>query len=309
MPMRSIAALVLAGVVSVSGADRVPPVSLHVETAEYPEAPVGELTPGSAFELRFAEPMVADSAVGNTELPAPILIKPPIAGTWIWVSSQSGVFQPKEAPALGMSYQVSLRSDLRTAAGKEFRGSLKETFRAPKFRLKVWYAQDYWEPGDATANPKIGLCFASDVELAGAQAKLWFINDAKVRIEAVAEHVDIRKTNYAFPSYRSDDKSNLTWAEDFEEFRNAGAKEKPGSESEEDGEVVQKGGPVFKNQLTVKPAKPLPPGVNWKLIVGKGLPGVADQILEADVPIDIGTNIRQNQHIMKVGVNYRFGTY
>jgi hypothetical protein len=288
--MRSIAALVLLGGVFAWSADNEAPVTLYVGTSEIEGAPENQLVAGSAFELRFNEPMVADEAVGKPGSDAPLVLKPAIAGSWMWVSSQSGVFQLTEPPALGSSVQVTLRSDLRNAAGKGFRAALKETFTAPKFRVKGWNAEIYWDAADATAKPKFGLCFPAEVDAEAAAKQMWFTNDAKVRVAVTAEYMDIRKTHDAFPAYRSDDKSNLTWVEDFREFRTAGAKSKTNTtEDEEDGEPpVQKGGPVFKNQLIVTPAQPLPAGAGWKLIVGQGLTSLDGTKLDADVPIDVG---------------------
>ena len=289
--MRSFAALVLLGGVSAWGAVKEAPVTLFVDTSEIEGAPKNELVTGSAFELRFNEPMVADDAVGKPGSDAPIVLKPAIAGTWTWVSNQSGVYQLTEPPALGSSVQVTLRGDLQNAAGKAFRAALKDTFTAPKFRVKGWNAEDYWDATDATAKPKFGVCFPAEVDAEGAAKQMWFTNDTKVRVAATAEYMDIRKTHDAFPAYRADDKNNLTWVEDFREYRAAGAKTKSNTtDNVEDGDApVQKGGPVFKNQLVVTPAQPLPAGTGWKLIVGQGLSSVDGTKLSADVPIDVGT--------------------
>jgi hypothetical protein len=218
------------------------------------------------------------------------VIKPAFPGTWIWVSTQSGVFQPVEPPPLSTTFQVTLRSDVRTAAGKAFRGNLKETFTTPRFRVKGWYPLDYWSNDSATAKPRIGLCFPAELDAAAAAKHLWFTNDAKARVEATVEYYDIRKTPDVFPTYRSDDKSNLTWAQQFRDFRESGGKPKSTPAEEEDGEVpVQKGGPVFKNQLLVAPVVPLPPGQNWRLIVGQGLTSAEGQKLGEDYPVEIGT--------------------
>src|SRR6187549_898523 len=101
--MRSFAALVLLGGVSAWGAVKEAPVTLFVDTSEIEGAPQNQLVVGSAFELRFNEPMVADDAVGKPGSDAPIVLKPAIAGTWTWVSGQSGVYQLTEPPALGSS--------------------------------------------------------------------------------------------------------------------------------------------------------------------------------------------------------------
>lgn len=280
--MKTVVALLAIGGLSAFAASKEPPVTLHVQTQD------GILSPASAFELRFNEPMVADEAVGKPGLEAPLSLKPNLQGTWVWVTGQSGVFQPSEPPALGATYQVTLKSDLRNAAGKGFRGNLKEEFPAPAFRVKGWYAPEYWQAEDASAKPRIGLCFPAEVDATAATKHLWFINDAKVRVEAVTEYPDLRKSPEYFPPYRSDDRSNLTWAEEFRDFKTSGGKAQ--NEVDEEGEApAQKGGPVFKNQIYVKPVTPLTPGKNWRLIVGKGIASLEGQQLAADYPVEIGT--------------------
>src|SRR5262245_39948715 len=110
-----------------------PPAALNVET-------IGErqLTPRSAFELRFTEPMVADDLVGKADVEAPITIEPALKGKWVWLSTQSGAYQLTEPPPLGTNFQLVLRSTVKNAAGKPLKGSLKEDFFTPPFRVKGW---------------------------------------------------------------------------------------------------------------------------------------------------------------------------
>ncbi|HEX7652898.1 MAG TPA: hypothetical protein VF607_05295, partial [Verrucomicrobiae bacterium] len=70
----------------------------HSDYAQAVELVVGSdpLTPGSTFELRFTEPMVAESLVGTAAAESPLIIKPPVAGTFTWLSTRSGVFTPGE---------------------------------------------------------------------------------------------------------------------------------------------------------------------------------------------------------------------
>ena len=280
--MRTLAAPLLFACLSVAALAKEPPVTLHVEHAN------GQLVPGSAFELRFNERMVPEDAVGKPGTEPPLALKPAVVGKWTWVSTQSGVFQPTEAPRLSTSIEVTLRSDLRNAEGKAFRANLKEVFVTPGFRVKGWYATNHWSPEDASAQPRIGVCFSADVDPASAAKSMWFINDAKTRIEATTEHIDLRKTPFGFPAYRSDDHSTLTWVEQFREFRESGGKK--GERSiDDDGEPIQKAGPVSRNQLYATPVRALPPGSNWKLVVAKGFTSVDGYQLPLDAVFDIGT--------------------
>jgi hypothetical protein len=77
-----------------------------------------EIAPTTTFELRFDEPMVAYDRVGIVASSAPLVIKPPLNGSFVWLSQRSGVFTPAEPPALGTNYHLSLIGDLRKADGQ-----------------------------------------------------------------------------------------------------------------------------------------------------------------------------------------------
>ena len=111
-------ALALFSVLPLLAAPKEAPVTLHVDA--YPDH---ALKPSSAFEVRFAEPMIAADAVGKPERESPLVIKPAMTGKWRWLSTQSGVFQPTEPPPLGTTYLVTLAGGLKTADGKAFRGT------------------------------------------------------------------------------------------------------------------------------------------------------------------------------------------
>lgn len=262
-------------------------VKLNIETAD------GELTVRSAFELRFEEPMVADEAVGQPVTEVPLVIKPAVAGHWVWLSTQSGVFTLAEAPPLGTVLEATLRPNLKTAAGKEFKGKLKETIGTPPFRVKGRMNINYWADDDAIANPDVAVVFAADVDPAAVAPKIWFVDAAKTKIEAKVEAVDMNKPNTLYlPNSALDDNTRLTWKEAFAEFRANGGKEPQVEESDEDEEEAPVARPprgASKNVLRITPAKPLPPGQGWQLVVGKGLQGVeAGHRLEADYTAPIG---------------------
>ncbi len=250
------------------------PVSVVVETINE-----RELTPRSAFELRFPEAMVGEDAVGKPG-DSPLAIQPALKGTWIWLSSQSGVYSLSEPPPLGASFQITTKGDLKTAAGKAFSGSLKETYTTPPFRVKGWSMVDYWSTDDATATPKLLLCFPADVDPATVAGKLRFTNADKAVVDAKAEAIDLNKVGSPyFPEGSVDDRTRLTWSEAFREHRTTGGVKKPKKQAESDDEedepdpTANRG--ASKNMLVVTSGKPLPPGKGWKLVVDAGLPAAA----------------------------------
>lgn len=262
------------------------PVVLTVDLAEG-----NQLKPGSAFELRFDQPMIAPELVGKaTE--APIAIKPGIEGKWTWLSTQSGVFQPAAPAPLGTKYELTLHRGLKYASGKPFRASLKKTFASPGFAVKGWFAPDYINTEDATTTPRVSLLFNADVAPDEVAKNLWFINAAKLKVAAQAGQVDIRKTpQFIFPAHRSDDRNRLTWAGQFREhLAGGGKKRKPADEDEDEDAPAQPGGEaVLQNQVLVSPVNPLPPGEKWELVAGQGLVSTGGDKLSAPYHVEIGT--------------------
>jgi uncharacterized protein YfaS (alpha-2-macroglobulin family) len=227
------------------------------------------LKPSSAFEVRFAEPMVADDAVGKPDRESPLVIKPAMTGRWRWASTQSGVFQPTEPPSLGTTYQVTLAGGLKTADGKAFRGSLNETFRVPAFRVKGFNMADYFDEKDVPALPRVMLAFSADVDPATITANAKFVDADRRTIDAAVRR--FTEKDDLFPAHRGDDRSALTWEAQVREHL-AGGPKKAATEDDEEDSAPQPPKVIFKNQVIVAPAKPLPPGKGWKLVVSQGAP-------------------------------------
>jgi uncharacterized protein YfaS (alpha-2-macroglobulin family) len=269
--MKTPAALILLSACVLAAAPKEPPVSLHVDGADK-----RMLKPSSAFELRFAEPIVAADDVGRVDAAEPLAIRPAIAGKWRWLSTQSGVFQPTEPPALGTTFQVTLAGGLRTTAGKAFRGSVRESFSTPAFGVKGWSSPDYFDGQDAPAQPRVSLLFNADVDAAALGAHVKFVDSEKRTVDALLRHPDSRKDAGALVQpYRSDDRSALTWEQQFREHLAGGPAKKPGAEEEEDEDApaaAAKPGAILRNQIIISPAKPLPPGKGWQVVVAKGAP-------------------------------------
>ncbi len=243
------------------------------------------LKPSSAFELRFAESMVADDVVGKADAESPLVIKPALAGKWRWVSTQSGVFQPGAPPPLGASFSVTLAGGLKTAEGKTFRGSVNEKFTTALFHVKGMNMADYFDATDAMSQPKTMLLFNADVDPAALATHIKFVDAAKHTMEATVRRLNPK--DEAFPAYRSDDKNLLTWDVQVREHL-AGAPTKnvqSEDESDDDSPRIAKAAAVLKNLIVVTPAKPLPPGKNWQLVVSAGAPSAdgAFKLAEANV--------------------------
>ena len=223
--------------------------------------PSRRLEPSSTFELRFANEMVPADQIGKPEKISPLVFTPAVEGQFIWLSTRSGTFAPKGILPLGTKYQISLRSGLKDAAGREVKSTLKESAETPPLRVKGVSALGGADPQDAPATPRYLVLFNANVA-ADACAKFFrFTNAAGVKIDARVEQAnDPKIRDRTFPSYQSDDRTLTAWGE----------KPAPVEESEESDK--EKPAAPRQNVLFVAPAKPLPPGNDWRLVIEPGMP-------------------------------------
>ena len=219
----------------------------------------------SAFEVRFPEPMIAAEAVGKQGA-SPLTIQPKVAGNWKWLSTQSGLFTPTEAPAQGATIQLGLRGDVKDAAGKAVKGPFRETLTTAPFRVKGWLASLNTE--NAPASPTVSLLFSAPVDAKALEEHIWFLGPNLLKVAAkVTQAVPKKGGEPVFPEYRSDDRSTLAWED---AFRVAHETATDGKDLAEALRAAQ------KNHVFVQPVTELPPGEGWTLIAWTGLPASAD---------------------------------
>jgi alpha-2-macroglobulin len=219
------------------------------------------LDPTSTFELRFATEMVPADQIGKTAPVSPLVFSPAVEGQFIWLSTRSGTFAPKGILPLGVKYQISLRSGIKDAGGREVKATLKETAETPPLRVKGIYALSGADVEDAPAIPRYLLLFNANVNAEACAKFFRFTNAAGAKIDARVEQAnDPKNRDRTFPRYHSDDRTLTAWGE----------KPSPVEEIEEgDGD---KPAAARQNVLFVASAKPLPPGNDWKLVIEPGMP-------------------------------------
>jgi len=227
--------------------------------------PSRQLDSTSTFELRFASEMVAADQVGKTGVISPLVFAPAMEGQFVWLTTRSGSFAPKGVLPLGTKYQISLSPGLKDAAGRAVTATLKETAETPPMRVK---GVSWFGGGDAegvSATQRFLILFNANVKAEAAAKFFRFINASGVKIEARVEQSTASKGERAFPTYRSDDRSLSIWGE-------APPSPSESSESSEEDIEKDKSAPPRQNILMVAPAKPLPVGNDWKLVIEAGLP-------------------------------------
>ena len=120
--------------------------------------PKGEvMTPSAAFELRCADPMVGAERVGSVEPESPIVLAPPLPGSFRWTSQRGGVFTLSAPPALGTVYHVSVRPGLFKANGEPLGADeVRATYHTPPMEALAGESSD---KKDLPSTPKVQLLF------------------------------------------------------------------------------------------------------------------------------------------------------
>jgi len=233
-------------------------------------------TPAMTFELRFDALMVKGDRVGLTATNSPLIIRPPLAGTFTWLSSRSGVFTPSEPLALDTRYDLSLRPGLLRADGLPSGAALRWTIKTPAFGILATWPQRA-DP-NADSEPEIKLGFNADVAAAAAARSIFFRDAAGNRVMADVRQGTFEELRY---NYEFASGSLHTWKADAAVMsRPAGNYRQSGGSENLTNEIP--------NVLIATPHDALPIGNGWKLIVARGLPA-ADLSLrfrtQCEVPV------------------------
>src|SRR2546430_2498890 len=115
--------------------------------------PSRRLEPTSTFELRFATEMVPADQIGKPEKISPLVFAPAVDGKFIWPSTPSETFVPKEFLPLGKKSQFSLGAGLKDVGARDAKSNLREPVEPPPLRVKGTSALGGADPENASATP------------------------------------------------------------------------------------------------------------------------------------------------------------
>ena len=154
-------------------------------------------TPAMTFELRFEPAMVRDNEVGPVTTNPPLVVFPPLAGSFTWLSTRSGVFVPTEPLALGQRYELTLRPALQRADRQPAHVSLHRTVTTPPFGVTAMWPQS--ANPNASSEPEIKLLFNANVRAQEAQRFMYFRDESWHRIPADVRQGTVEEMGYAIP--------------------------------------------------------------------------------------------------------------
>ena len=246
------------------------PMAVAEERAVQLLLPSQRLQPTSTFEVRFAAEMVRPEQLGKPAADSPLVFEPKLEGQFVWLSTRSGSFAPSATLPLGVKFKISLRQGLKDASGNPIAADLNETAETPPMRLKGSSVIGFNDSDNATATPHCLLLFNTDVEALAAAKFIWWEDAGGKRVDAKVEQADgVTDKTRRFYAWSSDDRSLATWSE---LASGKGAPEEPEPEGDEATPSTAKKVEPRRNVLFVGTTKPLPPGVDWRLVLAEGLP-------------------------------------
>lgn len=93
-----------------------------------------EMSHEFTLEAAFPRPMVGEDAVGKAG-DSPAKLNPAWAGKWVWESQRVARFIPSEAPKMGTTYEIELKSGLKDLGGAKVDGGKAIKVKSPGLRI------------------------------------------------------------------------------------------------------------------------------------------------------------------------------
>jgi len=186
--------------------------------------PIRQLEPTSTFELRFDDVMIPADQVGKTAETPPVVFRPAIKGSFVWLSQRSGTFNPEEPLALSTTYLLTVAPGVKKADGQPLPAVFREMIKTPPMQMKGWNSPSAIYKENATAEPHFSLLFNANVDAAAARPFIQYESKNGEHVPAQVEQANpTGDSDQYFPAWRSNDHSLLTWSARFYEKRAAGS--------------------------------------------------------------------------------------
>ena len=209
---------------------------------------------GEDVEVKFSAPMVPDSMTGKAVPAAGVLdIAPALDANLVWHSSRTATLQLKAEVPLGASYRISLRRDLRDAAGKPVNPGPAVTASGPAFLVEQHQPRWFNMTGADARQPVITIFYNDEVDPA-AVAKSAFFRDKAGRTVPV---------NVASVAVGELGRYPVNFGRHGQRYGESGEGKAP---------ALPPADASALSVVRVTPASLLPPGEDWRLIIPRNLP-------------------------------------
>ena len=208
---------------------------------------------GEDVEVRFSAPMVADAMTGKAVPASSVLdIVPALDARLVWHSSRTATLQLESEVSLGAVYNISLRRGLKDAAGKPVNPGPPVTASGPAFLVEQHQPRWFNTTGADARQPAITIYCNDEVNPAAVAKASLFRDKAGRSVPATAVAVAVSELGrYPVPFGRHGERYG----------------------EREDGKppTLPPGDASALSVVKITPASLLPPGEDWKLIVGRDL--------------------------------------
>lgn len=221
-----------------------------------------ELESDTSLELRLPAPAIPATLIGRLATNSPIRIEPDLPGTFTWLSRRSGTFTPSEPLALGTRYRVWLRDGFTNVDGRPIAARLLRELQTPEFGIKG-VGVGYWDTNDAPASFHVQVALNAAVEPAELARRASFRRPG-TNIEATLVEPEPAEPGAVSMNLFRGGVDERTWRERF------GLSRRTGRAAQQRTPDPVTDGPL-RGMVTLTPARPLPPGENWELVIRPGL--------------------------------------
>ncbi|MBC8324631.1 MAG: hypothetical protein H8E27_03260 [Verrucomicrobia subdivision 3 bacterium] len=222
-----------------------------------------ELPARATFRVQFEEPIVEPEQVGESGQVNPLAFEPPMKGEFIWDSTRSGSFTPASGFELDARFVVSLSEAVIKKTGLKFR----RQFHTPPMQVEAKHLRSL--NGDRPFSAALAFNVAMDAGKAEA-------------------FVEFRSKNGSVipASIEPMTKENLRWLE---------APDEPWSMRMVDEGPELVGHPT---RVLIHPRRILSPGMEWRLLLKKGLPSGDGNRLSESVSYPLG--VREPMQVERI---------
>ena len=215
------------------------------------------LAPESGIELILDRAVVPDEAVGRPADNDWLDVTPALPGKLEWKAPNVARFLPDKAPALGTTYQFSVRTGHKHLDQSPVPAGKIATVQSSPFQIEAAVPVDRYSSGYSPRTAVWFLRFNDEVDPTAAAPFFSFESKTGQRVAAKTQ----RATYGAAGKVGYDGES---WTQRFDKARSG----KPEATQHADEEP-------FPSGLLVTPLTPLPVGQEWRLAVLAGLPNTS----------------------------------
>lgn len=219
------------------------------------EADTGIFQPDSAVRIVFPAPMISPASVGSPL--QGVEITPSLSGSWSWKNTVEASLHLAEPPVPGTAYRVTFSRPLTALNGTPIARSVDGQLVAPPLEIAFLRNKSYVNPSSGPATAEFFVGFTDAVTPSQIAPRFVFSDSSARIVPAAVRAATLSET-------RSIYRAPLTWEE-----RLGALTAPPTPDATPAADALDHPSPTV---LVVRPARPLPDGNGWRLVIRDGIP-------------------------------------